>query len=181
MLKRLHIRLPALLLFFLVSGLVGLALFLPRLIDVNAYRDDIITSLRHELNREVSFGRGAFSMKFGPTFTFDNLAVREKGGGDFLTAKRISVHLALLPLLEKRIVLRTVVVEGADLRLERDAAGRLNIDDLLAPRPGAYKLQLRKVQVNGGVLRWRDRSVAKDGFQAEARISTLLLSGIRPG
>lgn len=181
MLKRLHIRLPALLLFFLVSGLVGLALFLPRLIDVNAYRDDIIISLRHELNREVSFGRGAFSMKFGPTFTFDNLAVREKGGGDFLTAKRISVHLALLPLLEKRVVLRTVVVEGADLRLERDAAGRLNIDDLLAPRPGAYKLQLRKVQVNGGVLRWRDRSVAKDGFQAEARISTLLLSGIRPG
>ena len=144
MLKRLHIRLPALLLLFLVSGLVGLALFLPRLIDVNAYRDDIIISLRHELNREVSFGRGAFSMKFGPTFTFDNLAVREKGGGDFLTAKRISVHLALLPLLEKRVVLRTVVVEGADLRLERDAAGRLNIDDLLAPQGLGWKARTQK-------------------------------------
>jgi hypothetical protein len=31
---------------FVVAGMIGLALFLPRLIDVNAYRDDIIESLQ---------------------------------------------------------------------------------------------------------------------------------------
>jgi uncharacterized protein involved in outer membrane biogenesis len=168
-------------LLFLVSGLIGLSLFLPSLIDINAYRGDIVTTLQQQLNRRVSFGRGEFSLKFGPTLTFDNLSIGERGGGEFLTARRISVHLALLPLLEKRVVLRSVVVEEADLRLERDARGRLNIHDLLAPRPGAYQLQLRKVQIKGGVLHWRDARVVKGGFQAEARINNLLLDGITPG
>jgi uncharacterized protein YhdP len=169
-------------LFFLVSGLIGLALFLPSLIDINAYRGDIITALQQQLNRRVSFGGGEFSLKFGPSLTFDNLTIGERsGGGDFLTAKRISVQLALLPLLKKRVVLRSAVVEEADLHLERDAGGRLNIDDLLVSRPGAYQLQLRKIQVKRGMLHWRDRRVVQEGFQAEARIDSLLLDGIAPG
>lgn len=182
MLARLHIRLPALVLFFLVSGLIGLALFLPRLMDVNAYRGEIIATLRQELGREVGFGQGRFSMTFGPTFTFDNLSIREKGGtGEFLAAKRLSVHLALLPLLRKHVVLRSIVVEGARIRLERDSRGRLNIDDLLVSRPGAYQLRLRRLRFNGGVLHWRDLALGREPFQAEARISTLLLNGVRPG
>lgn len=169
-------------LLFLVSGLIGLALFLPSLIDINAYRDDIIATLQQQLSRRVSFGRGEFSLRFGPSFTFDNLSIRERNGdGDFLLAKRVSVHLALLPLLERRVVLRSITVEEADMSLERDPSGKLNIDDLLTSRPGAYQLQLRKIQVKRGVLHWRDRNVVKEGFQAEVRIDSLLLNGITPG
>lgn len=180
-LKLPYIRLSPLLLLFLVSGLIGLALFLPSLIDVNAYRDDITATLQRHLNRRVSFGRGTFSLKFGPTLTFDNLAIRETNGGEVLIAKRIAIHLALLPLLERRVVVRSVVVEGADMHLERDAGGRLSIHDLLAPRPGAYQLQLIRVQVKEGVLHWRDAKIVKGGFQAEVRIDSLLLDGMAPG
>jgi uncharacterized protein involved in outer membrane biogenesis len=182
MLKRTYIRISALVLLFLVSGLIGLALFLPKLIDINAYRDDIIATLQQVLNRKVNFSHGEFSMHIGPTFTFDNISISEPDGkAVFLTAKRIRIHLALFPLLEKRVVLRDVDLEGVDMRLERDSDGRLNIDDLLVPRTVGYQLKLRKAQIKKGILHWRDRNVSKQDFLAEVRINTLVLNGISRG
>lgn len=182
MLKSSYIKLSALLLLFAGAGLIGLALFLPRLIDVNAYRDDIVSALQQTLNRKVSFAHGEFSMHFGPTFTFDRVAIKDSDGElNLLSAKRISIRLALIPLLERKVVLRNVVVETADVRLERNSAGKLNIEDLLVPRPGTYQLHLAKVQIKGGVLHWRDRSIQKQGFLADIQIRNLLLDGIRRG
>ncbi|NVN92769.1 MAG: AsmA-like C-terminal domain-containing protein [Desulfuromonadales bacterium] len=182
MLKYSYIKVSALLLLFLGAGVIGLALFLPRLIDVNAYRNDIISSLQQTLNRKVSFVHGEFSMHYGPTFVFDNVVVKEPDGkADFLVAKRISIRVALFPLLEKKVVLRNVVLETADMRLERNSGGKLNIDDLLITRPGAYQLQLAKIQIRNGVLHWRDRNVQKQEFLADAQISNLVLDGIRRG
>ena len=182
MLKGKYIRISALMLLFLVSSLIGLALFLPKLIDINAYRDNIIATLQQVLNRKVNFSHGEFSMHIGPTFTFDNVSIREPDGKDvFLRARRIRVYLALFPLLEKKVVLRDVDLEEVDIRLERDSDGKLNIDDLLAQRTGEYQLQLRKAQVRKGVLHWRDRFISKQDFLAAVRINSLVLNGISRG
>jgi len=182
MLKRTYIRISALMILFLVSGLMGVALFLPKLVDINAYRDDVITILQQVLNRKVSFSHGEFSMHFGPTFTFDKVSIMEPDGKNvFFTAKRINVHLALFPLLEKRIVLRELGLEEADMRLERGKDGKLNIDDLLVQRPGEYQVHLSKFQIKEAKLHWRDKSIEKQEFFADVRISSLVLNGISRG
>jgi len=182
MLKLSYIRFFGLLVMFVVAGMIGLALFLPRLIDVNAYRDDIIENIQKALNRKVSFSSGEFSMHIGPSFTFDNVTVKEPDGvANLLTARRIVVHLALFPLLEKRVVLRDVVLEGADANLGRDAEGKLNIDDLLQQKPGAYQVHLKKVRIRKGTLHWSDKAIQEQGLSAEARNIDLEIDGLSRG
>src|SRR5450631_600444 len=161
---------------------MGLALFLPRLIDINAYRDDIIASLQQSLHRKVSFAHGEFTMRIGPSFTFDSVVIKEQDGAtDFLTAKQITVHLALLPLLEKKVVLRDVILEEADLHVERNPDGKLNIDDLLKPGAEAMQVQFRELQIRKGTVRWRDQAIRKEGFQAVARNVNLMLDTLSRG
>ncbi|MBI2355320.1 MAG: AsmA-like C-terminal domain-containing protein [Deltaproteobacteria bacterium] len=180
--RRHYFKLSGLLFLFLGTTLIGLALFLPNLLDINAYRDDIIATLQQSLNRKVSFGHGEFSMRFGPAFVFDDVTVKEPdGNSDFLTAKRITVELALLPLLEKRAVLREFSLEGADVRLVRGSDGRLNIDDLLKPRPEAIQMRLKKVRVKKGVLHWRDMAIRKEGLTVDARNLNLSLDNLSRG
>lgn len=181
-LKRSYIKISGFIFFLLGAGLMGLALFLPRLIDVNAYRDDIIATLQQSLNRKVSFVHGEFTMRIGPSFTFDTVTVKELDGvTDFLTAKRITVHLALLPLLEKRVVLRDVVLEEADLRFERDKTGKLNIDDLLKPGKESLQVQFKELQIRKGSVRWSDQAIRKEGFQAVAQNVNLVLDNMSRG
>lgn len=177
-----YIRGFALLLLFLGTMVIGLALFLPSLMDVNAYRREILSALQQSLNRQVNFTHGQFSMRVGPTFTFDNVTIKEPdGSGDFLVARRVSMHLALIPLLQRRIVLRDLVLDSPRIGIVRDRAGRLNVADLLVSRPGAYRLQVKTVQVKNGLIRWYDRGVGAEGLRAEARVNSLLLDGIARG
>ena len=177
-----YIRYFGLLIMFVVAGMIGLALFLPRLIDVNAYRDEIIGELQQSLNRQVSFSHGVFTMHLGPTFTFDNVTVKElDGAADLLTARRIIIHLAVLPLLEKKVVLRDVVLEGADTNLVRDEEGKLNIDDLFRQQPGTYQVQLKRVQIKNGTLRWRDMAIQDQGFTAVAKNLELEIDNLTRG
>src|SRR5665647_804702 len=90
---------------------IATAFFLPYLLDVNAYRSEIVTALQQSLHRPVSFGSGSFAWHFGPSFDFKTFAVKERdGSADFITAEQITVHIALLPLLEKRVELKYVAL-----------------------------------------------------------------------
>lgn len=164
--KRTYIKLSGLFFLLLTATLISLAIFLPRLIDINAYRDDIMTTLQKSLNRKVTFVNGKFSMQPGPSFVFDSVAVKEPDGSDFITAKRVTIHLALLPLLEKKIVLSNINLEGAEIYLVRDSNRKLNIDDLLKPRPESVEVSFKKVLIKNGTLQWRDMAIRKEGFTA---------------
>ena len=173
--KRTYIKLSGLFFILLTASVIGLAAFLPRLIDINNYRDNIMDSLQKSLNRKVTFGTGAFSMSFGPSFVFETVTVKEPDGvNNFIRAERIIVQPALLPLLEKRVVLRKLILDGADVNLARDSNGKLNIDDLLKPRPDSTPVSLKRFQIKKGVIHWRDMAISKDGF--EDRIDKLNLS-----
>jgi len=182
MLKGSYFKISGLIFLFLSAGLIGLALFLPRLIDINAYRDDIMATLQQSLNRKVTFGNGVFSMQLGPSFVFDDVTVKEPdGSGDFIKADRITVHLALLPLLNKKVVLRELVLDGADLSLIRASDGKLNVDDLLKPQPEAVPLSIKKVQIKRGALQWRDMAIQKEGFTVDVRGLNLALENLSRG
>ena len=169
---------------FLTVGalMVGLAFFLPRLVDVNAYRDDIIASARSSLKRQVDFGRGEFTWHFGPRFVFDRVTVKEPDGTtDFIKAERIIVRIALLPLLEKQLALQDLSLEGAAIRLERTADGRLNISDLLEPRSDSYQVTFRTIKTRRCTLLWHDRALPTGSLTAELRNLSLDLDHLTRG
>ncbi len=164
------IKLPAILLFAFATLVTATALFLPYLLDLNAYRDEITTALQQSLNRQVSFSSGTFTWHFGPSFKFKTFNVKEiDGKADFITAKQITVTLALLPLLEKRVEFKSLILDGATVSLIRRADGTLNIDDLLKPGDDTVTLDFNKVSVTKGELLWSDLAEGKEPFSETVR------------
>ena len=182
MILRSYIKLSGILLLIVGALVVSVAFFLPYLLDVNSYRDEILASLQKSLNRKVTFSRGEFTWHFGPSFDFDGITVKEPdNSADFLKADRITVRLALLPLLEKRVVVRDVSMEGADIRLVRGVDGKLNIDDLMAPDKEGMQVRFHKVQLRHSTLKWRDMAIRKQGLSAVAANINLTLDNLARG
>lgn len=180
--KRTYIKFSGIILLIAGAFIIGVAVFLPRLVDVNAYRDEILSTLQQSLNRKVNFSSGSFAWHLGPSFDFSGVTVKEPdGGSDFLTAERITVKLALMPLLERQVVLKDVSVDRAEIRLVRGSDGTLNIDDLLKPSGDAVQVRFKKVQLRHTTVKWRDLAVQKEGFQAVARNISLNLDHLARG
>lgn len=180
--KRNYIKLSGILALIVGTLVIGFAAFLPRLLDVNAYRDEILSTLQQSLNRKVTFSSGTFAWHFGPSFVFNDVTVKEPdGSSDFLKAERITVKLALWPLLEKQVVLKDVSADGAEIRLVRGSDGRLNIDDLLKPSKDTVPVHFRKVQLRRSSVQWRDLAIQKEGFRSVARNISLDLDHLARG
>lgn len=166
------LKLLILLLLLFGSLSLGLSILLPRLLDLNSYKTQLTELLQQQLKRQVRLGNSQFSWVLGPEFTFSDLYIQERNSSlEFLSARRISFRLALLPLLNKKIELREIIIDDARATVSRDAQGVMNIDDLLQPAPDAYDLRARGLRIRNGTLFWRD--------QASAEICTrLTVSGI---
>jgi uncharacterized protein involved in outer membrane biogenesis len=161
---------------------IGLALFLPRMLDVNAYRGEIVAALQQSLHRTVTFSHGEFRWHFGPSFDFDGVTIREPdNSADFLTADRITVRVSLLPLFRKRLVLKDITLEHPGVTLIRSPDGKLNIDDLLNPPQEKQQLFFRRVHIQRGTLRWRDLALASPGISAELHNLSLSLDHLARG
>lgn len=156
-------RLPVTKLLLLLAALtivsyLALSLLLPRLIDLNSYQAQLVATLQKELNRPVSLGESQFSWSFGPVFTFNDLVIREPDGkSTFVTARKISFQLSLLPLLRKKLALSEVTVLNPVIRLSRGKDGRLSIDDLLKPSAdGQEGIRFEELKISSGTLIWHD-------------------------
>ena len=161
------IKISGLLLVAVATVVTATAFFLPYLLDVNAYRTEIITALQQSLNRKVSFVSGSFAWHFGPSFEFKSVTVKERDGiADFITARQITVKLALIPLLEKKVELKNLILDGTTISLFRNSDGTYNIDDLLKPGGDAVRVNFKKIRINNGAILWSDMAGRKVPFYA---------------
>ena len=168
--KSSFIKLSGVLLVTVVTLVTATAFFLPYLLDVNAYRSEIVTALQQSLNRPVSFGSGSFVWHFGPSFKFNSFTVKERdGGADFITARQITVQLALIPLLEKKVELKNLILDETTISLFRSSDGTFNIDDLLKPGKDGVQVNFKKIRINKGAILWSDMSGRKEPFKAALR------------
>lgn len=158
------------------------ALFLPYLLDVNAYRTEIITALQKSFNRPVSFSSGSFAWHFGPSFEFKSFTVKERdGAADFITARKITVQLALMPLLEKKVDLKHLIFDEPTIVLFRSPDGTYNIDDLLKPSGESVRVHLKKIRINNGSIFWKDMALRKEPFSARLRNISLIADHLGRG
>ena len=56
------------------------AVLLPRLLDLDNYRLQILALAQKSLNRQVSYASASFSWQYGPSFVFNGITITEKGG-----------------------------------------------------------------------------------------------------
>lgn len=165
-----------------VAILTATAFFLPYLMDVNAYRTEIVGALQQSLNRQVNFSTGKFVWHLGPSFEFNSFTVKERyGASDFITARKVTVKLALIPLLAKRVELKHLILDEASISLFRNSDGTYNIDDLLKQSDGGVSVDFTKISINNGAIRWSDMAGRKAPFNAELQNITLTANHVKRG
>lgn len=171
MLKRLMIFLGAVVLLLVAAG-VALILFF----DPNDYRDRISALVKEQTGRELQIV-GDLRLSVFPWLGIQTgeliLADAEGfGPGPFARVESADIRVKLLPLLKRNIEVDTIVVEGLSLRLERNANGRGNWEDLAGGPPaddspadpgqaaGALPaaLTIGGLDVRNANLEWIDRS-----------------------
>ena len=151
----------ALLILALLGG--GGALVLNKLLHFDSYKDRILTELQRSLNRPVTYDKGTFSFGLGPSFTFTKLKVQEKeGNASFLTADKVTFRIAVLPLLEKKIVIKEMVLDKPEISIYRDATGTFNVSDLIEKKGEETPLHLKGIRIKKGSIRFQDLAMGQE-------------------
>ncbi|MDD2335940.1 MAG: AsmA-like C-terminal domain-containing protein [Geobacteraceae bacterium] len=152
--RLLFFSLAALLL--LVLGLGGF--ILEKALHLENYKTEILEVLQSTLHRQVLYESGTFSFRLTPAFTFKKIVIMEKdGSAPLLTADKLTFRIALLPLLDKRLVLRGIELEKPSVVLTRDLSGVFNVSDLFEGSGKEVPLQIRGIRVKDGKLSFSDR------------------------
>ncbi|MBR0655718.1 AsmA family protein [Plastoroseomonas arctica] len=145
-------------------------------LDTEALKPRITAAVESATGRRLTLsGPISFTTSIVPTIAIDDIALANAPGGsapEMLTARRIELRLALLPLLSREIDIRSLTLVEPHLLLETDAEGRPNwlfaanrppgpppADSVPAPprEPSAgMAFGLRALTLTGGSVIYRD-------------------------
>ena len=121
-----------------VGLLIAAIVALPRLVSLEAIRGRALAAAESALHRKVEAGALRIQIFSGLGAGLDKVVVRNAAGWEgpaLFASDGVSVKVAFWPLLSRRIVITKVVLDGAVVTLERNAAGALNIDDFASSPP----------------------------------------------
>ena len=180
-----------------IAVLIGAAaIVLPAWLDPNQYRGMVESRLRDTLGREVTLGE--IGLRVLPTLSVSvadvSIAAAEPAGdGPFLEAAAVRGTLRILPLLQRRIEIGTFILEEPRIRLQRDADGSWNFDDILAgftaddegePAAGdtPAAVEVARVSIRDAVIGLEDRRVRPgETVRIELRDFDLEVRDFMPG
>jgi len=173
---------------YVIGALIGLlvlaaiALFL--FLDVNAYKPRLEAAASGITGMEVSVnGRLGIGFFPGLLVTLEDVHIRNRGT-ELVTARKARIGVDFLALLDKDVRIKTIVLEQPSLSIERDRDGRFNFQKSEESRGPLPNLNLAKMSISDGRLRYLDTQSGK-GFEAaecSLDVSHLQLSNRdRPG
>ncbi len=174
-LKILAILIGGLLVLFIV-----LAVTLTLLFDPNDYKRNIIEAVKDKTGRELRI-EGKLGWSFFPWIGIETGRLELGnapgfGPEPFARLDGAGAKVELLPLLSLRVSVDTVFLDGLKLNLAKNAAGRTNWDDLLAPagkekpaekpaaKPEAGKefdirgISVNKIDIRKADVTWKDQA-----------------------
>jgi len=114
-------------------------LVVPRLVDVNRYRPQVAALLEKTTGKPASIGRLELTVFPHLAIQVDNFALGNPKGfpqGDFFKSQRIYALLQAGPLLHRKIVIQSLIVEAPVIHLLSNAAGRWNYENPPAQASG---------------------------------------------
>ncbi|AMV73746.1 hypothetical protein JCM30471_21670 [Desulfuromonas carbonis] len=162
------------------GGLVGLLLLgaaaLLLFVDVNTYKPRLERAASAALGMEVAIG-GRLGLRFSPglVVTLRELHLRQ-GGAEIVTAEEASLGIALLPLLQREVRVRSITVRHPRITLERNRTGQFNFTSAAAVQRKRPALELARLALKGATLVYAD---GLSGTELEARDCDLELHHLR--
>ena len=116
---------------FLVVSLVilflGYLLYL-QLSDLDNIKGIVLEELQKATHRDISIKTAKISFTEGLGLELQDVVLHGKSGGKpVFTADSLWVVFRLLPLLNKKIEIKKIVVQGFSIEVIRDAAGQLRL------------------------------------------------------
>jgi AsmA protein len=124
---------PAKIIGIIVFALIALAILLPFVVDVNAFRPKIESELSVALGRQVSVGNLHLSI-FSGSISADDLAIADDpafGTAPFIRAKSLKVGVEMVPLIfSKALHVTHLTLENPEVSLVRSASGKWNFSSL---------------------------------------------------
>ncbi|MFN4349231.1 MAG: AsmA family protein [Hylemonella sp.] len=183
----------------IVVLLAAVVAFIVATFNPNDHKPEIIKLVKEQTGRTLSIP-GEIRLTLFPRIGADlgQISLSEARSDQvFAAAQQVKVSVALLPLLSRKVEVDRVLVDGLNIKLQRDRQGRFNFDDLLsqgdkaAPpdtgkpeTPGAMpQLQVGGIAITNASLDYRDAasgqhlSVSKLNFStgpiADGKKSTL--------
>lgn len=169
------VKIVAILLGVVVGLLLLAAIALAVFVDPNRYRDDLVRVVKEQTGRDLAI-EGDLRLSFWPlglrTGGLQLANARGFGPEPFARVDSAAVAVQVLPLLRRQVVVEGVHLDGLELHLARDRAGRANWDDLVAtdetagaPKPESPPASpgdtlaiftVNRVEVRNSALTWRD-------------------------
>src|SRR6266545_1404296 len=166
----------------LVIVTVSSVIICKRLLYLDTYKDDIIAALKKSLHREIIYEKGAFTLGFIPSFTFTRVIIKEKDSDSvFVSTDKLTFKIALLPLLEKKLLLKEVHLENPVFRLLRSKNGVFNFSDIFEGEKEAVPLQVKSIRINHGSVTFIDQAVAQPGLTTSLENIDFYLSRLSRG
>jgi hypothetical protein len=178
-----------------VTGLVA-ALILVLLVIINSapVQDRIVDVAEKTLSKrtgaEISLDR--FRMFLPNVVTLKGLLVRNPGGDTLLSVERLSLHLAIMPLIDREIHVSSLAVDSPLVFLSRnEASGVFNyqyiIDSLSGQKPkkkqtNSWKVSAGEIALSDPVFMYRDyrarQYIHVDGGTLDLSIHTMDLDSL---
>ena len=186
--KRLFLVLAALLSLVLVAAAVFLATF-----DADRYRPQLVRLLEDASGLGVRLEHLSLGWRGGFALELQGLTVHESRaavGEPLLELDSASALIRLMPLLQRRVEVGSVVLRHPSLRLARDIQGRVTVPiPAAAPAPAAgagqpagpsVSLNIASLHIEDGRLHWTDAS-AVPPMELWVKALDVTVAGIAPG
>jgi AsmA protein len=126
----------------LIGLLVVILAVLPYVISLEGVKERIVAQAETALQRDVDIGQVRLQLLTGLGAGLEQLTISNPPGWqrpDFVKVGTLSVKVAFWPLLQRNIEVSRLILSDGEIVIERDDKGRMNYDDLVAPKPGTEK------------------------------------------
>lgn len=120
------------LLIVLLVVVVGLAIIIPLLIDVDRYRPEIVAHIQEETGKPAQIGHLALTILPRVAIRVDGFALGNPKGfpaGDFVKAKEIYAVVDPSALLNHKVVITSLELDDPTIHLLSDAHGKWNFEN----------------------------------------------------
>src|ERR1700758_1240114 len=110
--------------------LLALIFAVPALINVDRYRAQVISYLQEKTGKQVEIGRLALSF-FPLTIHIDHIGVKNPPifpAGYVVQVARIDAELSIRALLQRQVIIRSLVLEDPVVNLTSDPDGPWNFE-----------------------------------------------------
>jgi hypothetical protein len=118
----------------LVILVLLVAVLAPFLIDLNQYKETILSNIRPHVPREVDFEHIELTVLSGLGAELRGLRVADNPAfstDDFIALEGMQVRVMILPLLKGQVKVKKIILKRPVIRLARNAQGALSFSDLL--------------------------------------------------